>query len=93
MQRSLPFIYQSKFRNQTQKYLETTSRSIFLRSDYPQIYRAVPFSETLFCLTPLVRLAQMGIEDPSSHNGYRARALERRAQSQQRDRGEVEDRE
>ena len=40
-----------------------------------------------------VRLAQMGIEDPNSHSGYRTRALGRQAQSQQRDRGDVEDRE
>ena len=38
-----------------------------------------------------VQFAQMGMEDPSSHSQYRARALGRQAQSQQRDRGEVED--
>ena len=40
-----------------------------------------------------VRLAQMGIEDPSSHSGYRTCALGRQAQLQQRDCREVEDRE
>ena len=45
------------------------------------------------CVIEYVRLAQMGIEDPNSHSGYRTRALGRQAQSQQRDRGEVEDRE
>ena len=35
----------------------------------------------------------MGREDPSSHSGYRARAIGRQAQSQQRDNGGVKDRE
>ena len=70
-------------------------RSRLVKNDF---HRRMGIDVTISSVTSVVdrrcvRLAQMGMEDPSSHSEYRARALGRRAQSQPRDRGNKEDRE